>query len=483
MLLLLLVLDATVKLCRADAAPAPILFIVQAQKGSFHAELADTTRDSILKQWAQSVPSHAIHPPQIILTTELQDDVADSAWTYFPLFKTLQEKLVADTSLEWVGVLNENTQIDLKALGEYAKHAKGKLKPAEDRLFLGRALKDAAPSIVHHFKTNTKEKTVLFPDPESGIFLSRKLVLDLATTPEAPREIDFNIDASFELADFLLAELGVQLTDVPELCSKEPKKAGKMCVSFPRNEYQCLKKRNLVGLEAVLDSVLVFVSTCEKYHTTRVPVVKETWADIFPNLHFISDVVDPDIPTEVLPKTINTETGFCNKTRTMLDRFLTTDSDWLLITDDDTILSPVRLAQLLACYSTEEPIILGQRYGYGMAGGRGYNYVTGGGGKLINRLAVEGLVALEDGCACPAADTPEDMYIFGACAKRAGIQITHSNRMFQARPPDYPSAMVSYRKPISFHKHWEIDPVKEVYNEWFRKADDALRNQAGKDEL
>ena len=76
----------------------------------------------------------------------------------------------------------------------------------------------------------------------------------------------------------------------------------------------------------------------------------------------------------------------------------------------------------------EEPIILGQRYGYGMAGGRGYNYVTGGGGKLINRLAVEGLVALEDGCACPAADTPEDMYIFGACAKRAGIQITHSNR-------------------------------------------------------
>ena len=34
----------------------------------------------------------------------------------------------------------------------------------------------------------------------------------------------------------------------------------------------------------------------------------------------LSDVLDSNMPTEVLPFTINTEQGFCNKTRAMLDR-------------------------------------------------------------------------------------------------------------------------------------------------------------------
>ena len=46
-------------------------------------------------------------------------------------------------------------------------------------------------------------------------------------------------------------------------------------------------------------------------------------------------------------------------------------------------------------------------------------------------------------------------------------------RMFQARPPDYPSAMLSYRRPVSFHKHWEIDPLK-VYQDYFLPSDQRL---------
>ena len=48
--------------------------------------------------------------------------------------------------------------------------------------------------------------------------------------------------------------------------------------------------------------------------------MKETWADLVPNLHIISDTVDESIPTEVLPYTVNTKTGHCNKTRTFLNR-------------------------------------------------------------------------------------------------------------------------------------------------------------------
>lgn len=38
--------------------------------------------------------------------------------------------------------------------------------------------------------------------------------------------------------------------------------------------------------------------------------------------------------------------------------------------------------------------------------------------------------------------------------------------MFQARPNDYASDYLAVQKPVSFHKHWMIDPI-EVYNEWF----------------
>ena len=51
---------------------------------------------------------------------------------------------------------------------------------------------------------------------------------------------------------------------------------------------------------------------------------------------------------------------------------------WLVITDDDTILSVAKLAKLLNCYDPSNPIILGQRYGFKVNRGfQGYDYPTG----------------------------------------------------------------------------------------------------------
>lgn len=38
-----------------------------------------------------------------------------------------------------------------------------------------------------------------------------------------------------------------------------------------------------------------------------------------------------------------------------------------------------RLRRLLSCYDPNEPVFLGERYGYGLGTG-GYSYITGGGG-------------------------------------------------------------------------------------------------------
>lgn len=56
----------------------------------------------------------------------------------------------------------------------------------------------------------------------------------------------------------------------------------------------------------------------------------------------------------------------------------------------------------------------------------------------------------------------------------------------QARPVDYPEAYLSHQVPVSFHKHWNIDPVK-AYITWLAPGEeDEARPDAGqgvKDEL
>lgn len=42
--------------------------------------------------------------------------------------------------------------------------------------------------------------------------------------------------------------------------------------------------------------------------------------------------------------------------------------------------------------------------------------------------------------------------------------------MFQARPEDYSEALTSLQEAISFHKHWNIDPIS-VYKHWLKDTD------------
>lgn len=41
--------------------------------------------------------------------------------------------------------------------------------------------------------------------------------------------------------------------------------------------------------------------------------------------------------------------------------------------------------------------------------------------------------------------------------------------MSQARPDDYTETLISSRQAISFHKHWNTDPVA-VYKHWLQDS-------------
>lgn len=51
--------------------------------------------------------------------------------------------------------------------------------------------------------------------------------------------------------------------------------------------------------------------------------------------------------------------------------------------------------------------------------------------------------------------------------------------ILQARPPDYAPGYLLNEEPISFHKHWLINPVK-IYEEWFMKEDTEFFNNYSK---
>lgn len=41
---------------------------------------------------------------------------------------------------------------------------------------------------------------------------------------------------------------------------------------------------------------------------------------------------------------------------------------------------------------------------------------------------------------------------------------------YQARPADYAISYLAIQEPVSFHKHWMMDPIA-TYKEWFASAD------------
>ena len=81
-----------------------------------------------------------------------------------------------------------------------------------------------------------------------------------------------------------------------------------------------------------------------------------------------------------------------------------------------------------------KPIFIGERYGYGLNTGGGYPYITGGGGMLFSRAAVEQWK--KNGCTCPEPTSPDDMMI-GSCYTRSNTPLVHLNAFHQARPADY----------------------------------------------
>ena len=439
-----------------------VAFVMLNQPG--HEDISRIT----FKAVTMTLKAHGVADPHVYrLGEELS---THGAWTVFPLFKPL-----SDFDVDWYVLLNEQSRINPVQLDKLLeKH------DSKQQMYLGKSLTDPESVIIHHFQRDLEFK---FPDFGSAVIMSKALVDDMASYLEFHEykvrglPNDFSIDAQYELARTIHLrhvddsdEEPIHLTHHSQLCTK---KIYDNCAVWRDITRQCNGSPAIV--KELAGETLFAVKTCKKYHQVRLPVVQETWGKAALNIEFISEAADSTFGTKVLPDVDgNTERGHCMKTDAIFKHFNNSRPDfkWLVIADDDTILSVAKVLQLINCYHYLDDVAIGQRYGFQVASGRhGYDYPTGGAGMIFSRGLVEKIVANKY-CRCPDKQTPDDMHI-GSCLATLGVSMIHSDRLHQGRPEDYTPDLINHQNPISFHKFWETDPIR-TYQDWFSLADEDL---------
>lgn len=438
-----------------------LIIVIRSQANSFHSGLAQALLENIDLQ-AKYLDTGTV---KVVQAHKEWSDNIDKAWAILPVIPSLVEK--HGSNADWVMFVEDNTEIRLANLLKFLT----KFNSKEDHL-LARGLFDNDITIIHHFSMFTAKdgSKFLYPDFASGWILSRNLMLKMQQDiSERKFESDFQIDLKHEIAKYLQKSFSVEVTHAPEFCGAGEE--NEKCITTVRRELEdCGSKYNV-------DDIFFAVKSTEKFHKDRLAVLKKTWLPRTKLVTIYSNVTDPSIPT-VDCGVPNTERGHCGKTNAILKDFYERQDlkqvPWLFIADDDTILSVSRVIKFLSCYNHDDAIFMGEKYGYGLLSQYGYSYITGGGGMIFSRSAVKAWLSE---CSCPSDDTPDDMYLGQCLYFRAGLVSTHSPLFHQARPDDYAVGYLANQVPLSFHKHWNNDPVK-VYKQWFEESDSVLEKHS-----
>ncbi|XP_015116612.1 beta-1,3-glucosyltransferase [Diachasma alloeum] len=331
-------------------------------------------------------------------------------------------------------------------------------------LWIGHALHDTGPTIIHHFADPLTRLS--YPNIASGFGISRALLetLKIRVRSGVPSDNDFIIDASYEFSNFVHNNgKGPQLIHLSEFCVD----SAETCATYPKKFPSC-------GNPVSIGNIFFAVKTYNVNHSKRMPLLLKTW--LRHTVHYALFSNEEDEKLENVIVVPHTTEGHCAKTYGLLQHaekiMKKKKIEWLVVTDDDTILSVSRLSKMLSCYDAKQPMAIGERYGFRATEETGYEYLTGGAGLAMSAPLLTKILT-SNSCNCPMMSAPDDMFLFGICLIRLGLRPSTSPLFHQARPQDYAEGFLASQEPVSFHKFWMNDPVR-VYRDWFKEADDEL---------
>ncbi|CAI4222572.1 unnamed protein product [Auanema sp. JU1783] len=423
-----------------------ITIVVLSQKSELHDRLTNDLKKNVLT----SIRSAGIKAKVLNTIDDFPNHIG--SWTIFPILHSLYN----NHQSEWYLFVEPETSVSLAGLASFISS-----EDPKHSSYFGFALQDTSPTIIHHFHGfDRQDDQMTYPDWSAGMLVSGALLKRIVEETEDKKHFSgFAIDPKHEFSRFLEENLSVKLQARNKIFCLFPEST---CITQYK---QYANSGNVCSYPVNDNNFYVAVKTFSEYHRTRLVVTKRTWANSVLHVDYISDIEDQFVPTITLGVE-NTNRGHCAKTFAILNHFYHNNAqnnfDWLIIADDDTLLSIPRLKKLLQCYNPKKKLIIGERYGYGFDhhGRSGYDYPTGGSGMVFSRTAVEEIVK---GCSCPQADSPDDM-ILGMCAESKSIPLIHSPAFHQARHRDYSEDYIRKLLPISFHKLEEIDPYADYVN-------------------
>ena len=444
-----------------------LLIVIRSQANEYHNRIAEENKRTLDLQ-----ADNYSHKVKVILTH--QEWPVESSWAILPILPSIAKQY--GHKYNWIMFMEDTTNVDLTFLVQkvLAKH------DFNEEIYLGRCLVDREITIIHHFAFHQGGiEQFHYPDFQAGWIMSNSLLKKIAefqNSEENESRPDFQIDLQHEIAMYLRKKIKVNLTCSDHLCGNID--SDENCVTWV--DYEIADN---CGASITLDDILISVKTTQKFHSTRVGIVKKTWGKYVKNILYYSNITDSSIPT-IDCGVPNTVMGHCGKMEVIINdahhKKNLKKFKYLVIADDDSIIGLSQLVKLLNCYKPNIPLVLGERYGFGLSSGNGYSYITGGGSMVMSRGAINSWV--KNNCKCPSISTPDDMYLGQCFSALVGIPVTHSPRFHQARPQDYSIGYLSNLQPVSFHKHWEVDPIK-VYEEYFAADDKAAFDLKRKEAL
>ena len=389
-----------------------------------------------------SIPAHIP-----LLYTHSYASSISNWYAIYPLFSSILKQY---PQLKWLFICEPHTRFNLPELLAFAEKT--------DDLYIGHGLYDSEPSIIHHYSLALEDP---YPDLTSGVLISEK-VLSLFNQrfQSYKKPIDFIIDIKYEFNQLIKQLTNVNFTDRSDRFCNEK---NTNCLTWFNGEKDYSCPRTDVQIEDLYIGIKTFID----YHQNRIEYLKKTWLNNKLHYNFFTNAINETLDQkneEFLIHKENTLRGHCHKTFTILNHFhqYKENIKYLIIVDDDTLLSIPRLLRLIRCFmlSNDIPLVLGERYGYGNY----YTYPTGGSGMIFNRQAVQQILS---NCECPSPDTPDDMFL-GLCLNRIQIPLTHIQELHQAQPNAYSKDWLDHQKPISFHKFEGIN-VEEIYQTYLHE--------------
>nr|NP_608982.2 uncharacterized protein Dmel_CG9109, isoform A [Drosophila melanogaster]AAF52326.3 uncharacterized protein Dmel_CG9109, isoform A [Drosophila melanogaster] len=468
-------------LCCGSNKPGEVLLVIACPPHPQQARSDCLALSHNVLEQQRALELAGIFPEDFVLKVHVMHELFNS-WTMLDALPHLRAQArVLGARTEWIIWCQHNTRVSsLRGLLEQLRR-----QNPRELAFYGHALYDAEATIIHHFSNYKDPQRFPYPMLSAGVVFTGALLRRLAdlVAPSGQNitvHSDFSIDASHELARFIFDNVspdphistpisgGILLKSASYICSTP--------TSVPNRKLPCLlhaqpeepltlgQRRN--GCEHTTGSHIYFaIKTCAKFHKERIPIIERTWAADARNRRYYSDVADVGIPA-IGTGIPNVQTGHCAKTMAILQLSLKDigkqlDIRWLMLVDDDTLLSVPRVSALLCRHNATELVYLGQRYGYRLHAPDGFNYHTGGAGIVLSLPLVRLIVQR---CSCPSASAPDDM-ILGYCLQALGVPAIHVAGMHQARPQDYAGELLQLHAPLTFHKFWNTDP-EHTYRRW-----------------